>query len=91
MTDKHYNIISRQIMNNMELEALRGLKEICNKHEGLNLRLSWGMLTARLPDETNEIALSLYSSRGFRIVSTYDYFKLQQQIGETEICGVGKS
>ena len=54
MTDERYKIIARQIMNHMELEALRGLEECCNSHEGLKLRLNWGMLTVRLPDETND-------------------------------------
>ena len=54
MTDKHYKITARQMMNNKELEALRGLEESCNRNEELKLRLSWGMLTVRLPGETND-------------------------------------
>lgn len=54
MKEKHYKIVPRQIMDSKELDALKGLEESCNRFEGLRLRLNWGMLTVRLPDETND-------------------------------------
>jgi ribosomal protein S18 acetylase RimI-like enzyme len=54
MGDGNYSIIARQSMDGGELDALRELEESCNRFEGLKLRLNWGVITARLREETSD-------------------------------------
>ncbi|KIL39728.1 hypothetical protein SD70_18235 [Gordoniibacillus kamchatkensis] len=45
----------RQGLSRHELDAIRGLAEICERHDGIKLKLNWSMLESRPAGETNDL------------------------------------
>jgi ribosomal protein S18 acetylase RimI-like enzyme len=52
--DDRQRLVGQAGLGAGELDAIRGLAEICNRHEGLTLKLNWGLLRARPPGRTND-------------------------------------
>lgn len=47
-------IQGRQILSASDLEAIRELEEVCNKNDGIKLKLNWDLLKNRQPGNTND-------------------------------------
>lgn len=49
-----YPIVARQSLSENDLQQIRTLEEVCNRFEGIKLKLNWGMLEERSSAETND-------------------------------------
>ncbi len=47
-------IQGRQTLSGSDLEALRALEEVCNKNDGIKLKLNWDLLISRQPGSTDD-------------------------------------
>jgi hypothetical protein len=56
-----------------ELAEIEQLAQLCNAHDGLDLKINRELLRTRPHDQIN--ALSLYHSCGFRETGSYDYYE----------------
>lgn len=53
-TDQKQGLMKKQGLTHTELAEIKLLAEICNMHEGLNLKLNWSILEEREQDQTND-------------------------------------
>ncbi|HEY6408361.1 MAG TPA: GNAT family N-acetyltransferase [Ktedonobacteraceae bacterium] len=53
-TDQKQGLVKKQGLTHTELAEIKLLAEICNMHEGLNLKLNWSILEEREQDQTND-------------------------------------
>jgi ribosomal protein S18 acetylase RimI-like enzyme len=54
MNSNNMKVIARQTLSEDDLSAIRELESVCNDYEHLKLKLNWGMLSERKPDETSD-------------------------------------
>jgi ribosomal protein S18 acetylase RimI-like enzyme len=60
-TGQIQGLVKKQGLTQAELGEIKLLAELCNRHEGLNLKLNWSILENREQDQTNDF---LYYEEG---------------------------
>lgn len=76
-SSKH-GLIERRGLDASEIGEIQHLADLCNQHEGLDLKLNWGILHERPTDEINDF---LYYADG-QLVGFLALFSFNSQEGE---------
>ena len=77
---KQFSISARQQLNDSDLAAIKELESSCNSFEGLRLRLNWGMLRERKPDETNDFLCHDSTGRLIGFLALYGFGRAEMEV-----------
>lgn len=72
--------VAKQQPDESDLSAIRELESVCNEYEHLKLKLNWGTITERKPDETNDFFC--YDAKGSMVgyLAIYCFGKPEAEI-----------
>jgi ribosomal protein S18 acetylase RimI-like enzyme len=76
-------IQGRQTLSGSDLEAIRELAEVCNKNDGIKLKLNWDLLISRQPGNTNDFLHFDDSGKLLGYIAIYNF-----GMPEAEISGM---